>query len=339
LKGAVLNQENDRIGPAFAEPTAMRAFWRLEDGSGEGRRPLVTRLRREGAPPWMKALKREPSGQERVRGTPMPSNVERTTTVSSSRSVRTEGADTLKRNLGNIASEIERVRAKAREEAASLEKIKGMLDVGYLNDLIRSIEELEVRMETLQRESLTAGAEVDQVRGDLAREQDRLAKLWTAYKSLEDELERTKRDGPALAQRLAERERQLESLRQELSRLGGLEQFKSNYEAASRENQTLRIEVENLNREGRRMADQMRAAETEMMQLRSDAGSKARVEELEHTLDAERERLAKLYKVYEEQVAEVKKSRARLDAWEDWYQSVLPAMETLCRQASTAPRA
>jgi chromosome segregation ATPase len=265
----------------------------------------------------------------------MATTIERRTVT---RTVHTEGADQIKANLGRVAEEIARVRDRAREEVTSLEKIKGMLDVGYLNDLITSIEQLDVRMQTLQGEALDAARKVDDARLELAREQERLAKLWEAYKVQEDELNQMRRDGPQWADRLAAGERTIESLRREVTRLEAMSKYKSDYENTARENQTLRIEVENLNRDLLRSQQQMRQWEAELVQLRSEAGSHARVPELQAQLDEERERLAKLYKVYEEQSADLKESTARLERWEAWVQKILPAIETLCRTAPNAPR-
>ena len=266
-------------------------------------------------------------------------STERHSVTTTTRTTRTEGADTIKRNLGSIATEIEKVRERAREEVNSLEKIKGMLDVGYLNDLIRSVEQLEVRLQTLESEAVGAAASVDSTRSELAREQERLAKLWEAYKVQEDELANLRREAPIMQERLLERERSLESLRREMARLEPLSRYKSEYDAAVRENQTLRVEVESLNREIRSSNDQLRALQGEVGQLRESAGSKSRVAELQGSLDAERERLAKLYKVYEEQAAELKQSGARLAKWESWFQKVEPALTAICRSASDAPRA
>ncbi len=262
----------------------------------------------------------------------MASVIERRTTITRTTH---QGADQIKANLRHVSQEIARVRDRAREEANSLEKIKGMLDVGYLNDLVKSIEELEVRMETLQSEAVGAAGEVDSLKGELAREQDRLAKLWEAYKAQEDELNQAR----AGAERLAASERIVEGLRREVARLEPLSRYKSEYDATVRENQTLRIEVENLNRDLVRGQDQLRQWEGEMVALREGAASKSRVTEIEGLLEEERERLAKLYKVYEEQANELKSASDRLSSWEDWVQKVLPAMETLCRHGSSAPRA
>ncbi|MCA1819144.1 MAG: hypothetical protein LC620_03690, partial [Halobacteriales archaeon] len=196
-----------------------------------------------------------------------------------------------------------------------------------------------VRLQTLETEAVGAASDVDSVRSELAREQERLAKLWEAYKAQEDELANLRRESPIMVERLAERERALESLRREVARLEPLGRYKSEYEAAVRENQTLRVEVESLSREARRSGDQVREMEGEMVRLREDAGSRGRVAELQGSLDAERERLAKLYKVYEEQAEELKQSAGRLDRWESWFQKVEPALTSICRAASDAPRA
>ncbi|MEA3190500.1 MAG: hypothetical protein QOD77_1082 [Thermoplasmata archaeon] len=267
----------------------------------------------------------------------MASSVERRTVTT--RTLRTEGTDQIKTNLSRVSEEISRVRDRAREEVNSLERIKGMLDVGYLNDLIKSIEQLEVRMETLETEALTSARDVDETRAELQKEQERLAKLWEAYKAQEDELTQLRRDSPLLQERVTQAERQSESLKREVARLEPLSRYKSEYDAVVRENQTLRVEVESLSREARRSQDELRAVQGELVTLREEGAFKGRAAELQNLLEEERERLAKLYKVYEEQAEDLKSARARLDAWEAWVQKVLPAMDTLCRHAGSAPRA
>jgi chromosome segregation ATPase len=269
-------------------------------------------------------------------GKNMPETVERRTVT---RTTRIEGASDIKNNLAQVAAEIARVRDRARDEVQSLDKIRGMLDVGYLTSLIKSIEELEVRMHSLEEAAVGSAAEVDRVNGELRREQERLAKLWDAYKAQEDELNRLKRDAPLLQERLLDRERQVESLRRDVARLEPLSRYKAEYDAVVRENQVLRVEVDNLNREVRRLSDDMRRREDELVRLREDAVSKSRVQEVERLLEEERERLAKLYKVYEEQEAAHKDAQARLAGWEEWFRRIEPSMTLLCRSAADAPRA
>lgn len=267
----------------------------------------------------------------------MAPELQRTSTTVT-RTTRTEGREDIRRNIANIAEEIARVRDRAKEEAQSLEKIRGMLDVGYLNDLLRTIETLETRLETVEKEAIDGAASVEGMRRELEAEQARLAKLWDAYKAQEDELNRIKRDYPDLEARVADRERQIESLRREVARLEPLSRYKTDYDTVVKENQGLRGEVDHLDAELRRASDSLRAMEHEMAMLREDAASKTRVAELEKALEDERERLAKLYKVYEELEADSKVNAERMGQWEEWFRSVQSAMKVVGNSVERAPR-
>lgn len=266
----------------------------------------------------------------------MAPELQRTTVTRTT--TRTEGREDIKRNIASIAEEIAKVRDRAKEEAQSLERIRGMLDVGYLNDLLRTIETLETRLETVEKEALTSAADVDTLRRDLEAEQARLAKLWDAYKAQEDELGRIKRDFPQLEERLHDRERTIETLRREVARLEPLSRYKTDYETVVRENQALRGEVDHLEAELRRAADTIRSLEHEMTTLREDAASKTRVAELERQLEEERERLAKLYKVYEDLEADSKVAAERVAAWEEWFRSVQSGMRVVGNAVDRSPR-
>lgn len=261
------------------------------------------------------------------------------TTVTRTTTSRSEGREDIKRNIANIADQIAQVRDRARSEAESLEKIRGMLDVGYLNDLLRTVETLETRLETVEQEAVASAGDVDNLRRDLESEQARLAKLWDAYKVQEDELNRVKRDYPELEARLADRDRQVETLRREIARLEPLSRYKTDYDTVVKENQALRGEVDHLDAELRRASDTIRSNEHEMTILREDAASKTRVAELEKSLDDERERLAKLYKVYEDLESDSKVSFERVAQWEEWFRSAQSGMKVVGNAVERAPRA
>ncbi|MHB8634069.1 MAG: hypothetical protein ACYDBQ_08915 [Thermoplasmatota archaeon] len=267
----------------------------------------------------------------------MAPEVQRTSVTT--RTIHSEGREDVKRNIATIAEEIAKVRDRAREEAVSLEKIRGMLDVGYLTDLLRTIETLETRLETVEKEALEAAGDVDGLRRELEAEQARLAKLWEAYKAQEDELQRAKREYPQLEERLQDRERTIENLRRDVARLEPLSRYKSDYDTVVKENQGLRGEVDHLDAELRRAADQIRSIEHEMGILREDASSKKRVGELESQLEEERERLAKLYKVYEDLEADSKVTVERIAQWEEWFRSVQSGMKVVGNGVERAPRA
>jgi chromosome segregation ATPase len=191
------------------------------------------------------------------------------------------------------------------------------------------------RLETVQSEAEGAGSA--QLRADLEQEQERLRKLWDAYKSQEDELNRIRRDYPLMEEKLFERERTIESLRREISRLEPLARQKKEFDEAITLSRRMRSELDIANNELRRAKDRADQLQAEAAALREDAASKGRVSELEAALEEERERLAKLYKVYEDQEAEKKDMENAVAEWENWFAKYGTLMDRLCGAAGEAP--
>lgn len=240
-----------------------------------------------------------------------------------------EGADHIKRNLSNVAEEIARVRDQARGEVDALEKIRGMLDTGYLNDLLATIEQLEVRIEELEDGTGANQSTLNKLERELADEQHRLQKLWDAYKAQEDELERVKRDYPLMEEKLFERERTIEGLRREVSRLEPLAKSKAEADRLSKQNQKLESELSVVERRLQKAQDTAASLQKEVDDLRSLQKDLHRLRGLESDLEEERERLAKLYSVYEDVDAEKRGLEGTLADWEAWYESVRPALGAL----------
>lgn len=160
----------------------------------------------------------------------------------------------------------------------------------------------------------SADAAVESLRTELAREQERLRKLWDAFKSQEDELARL-RAAPAAA----------------IAPVAG----------EGRGSEALRREVELLTADLRRAADAQTRLEEENQslrdQLREHANEAHRRGTLQADLDEERERLAKLYAVYEEVEAERKTLEGRLKEWDAWFHGAAPHIEELARSIHGAP--
>ncbi len=259
-------------------------------------------------------------------------------TIERRRTTRTiRGADEIKANLTNVAAEIGRVRDQARAEVESLEKIRGMLDTGYLENLLMSIEELEERIEELETTTLQSRGEVDRFQSELRQEQERLRKLWDAYKAQEDELERLKRDYPLMEEKLFERERTIEQFKRDLAKLDQLQGYKEDYESLSKEHIVLEDEMSRMEDELAHAQGRVADLEDDVLTLKAVERDAGRVKELERSLDDERERLAKLYKVYEDLEAEKQDLAVRADEWEDWYRSMQPHLKAACRTFEEAP--
>lgn len=167
----------------------------------------------------------------------------------------------------------------------------------------------------------TTPDDLESVRAELASEQERLRKLWDAFKSQEDELSRLRSTNGAAtalqstaATTSAADQRTIESLRRETELLAG---------------------------DLRRAGEAQRRLEEENADLREQGRSRDEVErranQFQSDLEQERERLAKLYVVYEEVEAERARLEQHLKEWDSWYHGVAPHLAEICRSIGGAP--
>ena len=152
------------------------------------------------------------------------------------------------------------------------------------------------------------------LRAELAREQERLRKLWDAFKSQEDELSRLKSTSTLSSTATAADARTVDSLRREVELLSG---------------------------DLRRAGEQQRRLEEENVALRETSKTTEevarRAASIQSDLEQERERLAKLYVVYEEVEAERARLEQHLKEWDSWYHGVSPHLAEICRSIGGAP--
>ncbi len=266
----------------------------------------------------------------------MAETVERRTVTT--RTIRSANTQELKDNISGIASEIERVRDRAEQEARALQEIRGMLNVDTLNDLLRAIDALEARIEEIETEGMRAREESTGLQENLEQEQDRLRKLWDAYKTQEDELQRLKRDYPLMEEKLFERERTIDALRRDVDEMAGLKRVQADYDSLLTEHQALQTEAARMDEELDLATNALKEMEAEIAEHQAMGDVRLQNKELEATLDEERERLAKLYRVYEDQKQEMEDLSARLGDWEAWFQKLQPHFQGICEGKDAVPR-
>ena len=189
-----------------------------------------------------------------------------------------ESAEAIKANLRQVAEEITRVRDRTREEAESLERIRGMLDMKYLTDLMSTVEKLETQVRKIQTTPPTA--EAKRWKTELENEQKRLAKLWDAFRTQEDMLNQLQAERDSVMKEWKSLERQMEGL------------------GTPSKIRTRLATLENTN-----------------TRLRNDSSSaQARLEEYARMYAQEQERLAKLFKVYQDTQSKYDTLRKRTDS-------------------------
>lgn len=192
-----------------------------------------------------------------------------------------ESAEQLKAKLQRVSDEIAKVRDKTREDAESLERIRGLLDLKHLNEMLGMIQSLETRVRQVE-----AAGPVKPVKAELEREQRRLAKLWDAFKTQEDQLKALERERNDILDKFRGLERQLVDM-------GTPTQ--------------IRARISHLDSENRRVGSDLATAST-------------RVEKYVGLFTQEQERLAKLYKVYEDAEARLHRYETEAKAWRAWWE-------------------
>lgn len=188
-----------------------------------------------------------------------------------------ESAENLKANLRNVAEELTRLRDRTREEAESIERVRGMLDLKYLNDLLSVIDQLEARVKMVE-----SGTERQRWVAELEQEQRRLAKLWDAFKTQEDQLKAVERERDDILSEYRKLEKQF-------AELGAPGKIKARIAQLEQENGLLKSDVS-------RTAN--------------------RLEEYTKLFTQEQERLAKLYKVFEDTEAKLTEANEKVAKFE-----------------------
>lgn len=225
----------------------------------------------------------------------------------------------LRERLNSVQDALKEIESQVQADAESLERLRNVLDVSYLEDITRMINELELKVNEVAQEAERARSRADEAEADLRSEQERLEKLWDVYKEQERELEEAQE-----ARREAERE---------------LETAESRVEELEAELESERRALRQAQQENGRLRDQLEEREAEMEELAEHESLQDTVDELERELEEERERLTKLYGVYEETEAERDDLSARLRQWEAWWEAHEDTLEAVPTAINEVPEA
>ncbi|EMR74095.1 hypothetical protein MBGDN05_00055 [Thermoplasmatales archaeon SCGC AB-539-N05] len=250
-----------------------------------------------------------------------------------------ENIDSLKANLQQISNEIETVRSSFCKGTENLEKIQSMLDAGHLDDFTSMIGLFEDRVSSMEREKEDAVEGARKYSEELGKEKERLIKLWDAYKLQEDELaakdkkitdlqDRTQRFETVKKRVEDEFNQKIESLSEQLktkeTELQELGEYKTRFKDFDRTRNRLEEKIHSVQSE---LNDKEKENETlqnenkELRPLKKQAEYKEKYEETSELYEKERERLSKLYRIYEETDAKCKKLEEELDGWHSWFDS------------------
>ena len=250
-------------------------------------------------------------------------------------------------SIQQVTSQLEQIRSSFYQGVEEIERIKKILNsehIGRFSDIITEYETQLTRMEKERNEAIENARKYSQ---ELEKEKERLIKLWDAYKLQEDELNERDRRIAELERKVKEYENKLRETEKDLSSrietltrkleekenlLKEYSDFRKKHNLYEERNRKLHEEIENLRNtlnEKEREITQLKQMVDELSKYREFEDYKTKYEKLNIEFNKERERLVKLYKLYEDLERENNKLREELNGWRQWYESNAELLDRL----------
>jgi len=238
--------------------------------------------------------------------------------------------------LRQAADEIDNVKNSFAKNTEDLSRIKSMLDVGSLEDINNLIEKFEGEITEAERRKEEAFKGAEKYSTELEKEKERLIKLWDAYKNQEEELSKT--EGKikeleeqtnntevskkqleddfntridTLTQKLKESEEKINQFDEYKKRVA---EFTSIRNQLDRENRTLKDDVNN-------KENTVNSLQEQVSKLKDSENYKDKFNDISSQYEKEKERLTKLYKLYEETEGEYSRLKEETKGWQNWFDS------------------
>jgi len=238
--------------------------------------------------------------------------------------------------LRQAADEIDNVKNSFAKNTEDLSRIKSMLDVGSLEDINNLIERFEGEITEAERRKEEAFQGAKKYSTELEKEKERLIKLWDAYKNQEEELSKAEREIKefeeqtnnaeaskkqleddfnvridTLTQKLKESEEKINQFDEYEKRVA---EFTSIRNQLDRENHALKDDVNN-------KENTINSLQEQVGKLKDNEEYKDKFNDLSDQYEKEKERLTKLYKLYEETEGECNMLRGETKGWQNWFDS------------------
>ena len=250
-----------------------------------------------------------------------------------------ENVDAFKENLQQVTMQLEAIRNSFYQGVEEIEKIKKTLDAGHLNQFSTIINDFENRLAQVERERNEAIESAKRYNEELEKEKERLIKLWDAYKLQEDELAAKEKRITELESKIRSYEESMRQLEEDLNKrintltekltqtatlLKEYESYKNQHENFEKIRAELEEKVNQLENElttKNSELSKLKREVTGLRQYKKYAEYKDKYDALSRDYEKERERLTKLYKLYQEIENECNTLRTELEKWHAWYDS------------------
>jgi len=247
--------------------------------------------------------------------------------------------DSLKDKLQMVTNEINTIRNSTAKNVEDLARLQSMLDIGNIEDVSAVVLRYEEQVAEAERQKMEAAEGARKYSEELEKEKERLIKLWDAYKNQEEELSSTEKK---IAQ-YEEQARMVESSKRQLEddltarinlltnkieeneeKIQRFDEYKNRVDEFDTVRNRLEGEIYALKEEINNKNTTITTLEKQAIELKEhekNSEYKARYENLNTEYEKEKDRLTKLYQLYEETDAECKRLKDDNHNWQKWFDS------------------
>jgi chromosome segregation ATPase len=245
----------------------------------------------------------------------------------------------LKERLHQVADEIDAIKNSFSKGTEDLSRIQSMLDIENLEEIGNIIENFEGRVSEVEKRREEAAKGAQRYGEELEKEKERLIKLWDAYKNQEEELSTAEKKLAEFEERMREADASKKQLEDDLTtRINTLNAKLTENEEKIQHFDELKQRCEEFDGIRNRLEEEIRSlrdeADTkdktinslqkhvdEVKEHEKYAEYKDKFNDVSMQYEKEKERLTKLFKLYEETEAERNNLREEIKSWQDWFNS------------------
>lgn len=239
--------------------------------------------------------------------------------------------------IQQASNEISTIKNSFLKSMDELEKIQGMLSVDDISKFTGMIQDFEARVSEAERQKEEANEGARRYSQELEKEKERLMKLWDAYKNQEEELSTQEKKAAQFEERIRDFEQTKNQLEQDLTaRITTLtkkleetekqNQMVTEYQKQMQEFDTVRgqmeHEIQTLKTEIHNKEETIACLEKEvsaMKEYESYAEYKNKYEDISREYEKEKERLTKLFRLYEDTETECNTLKKEVAQWQNWF--------------------
>jgi len=241
--------------------------------------------------------------------------------------------------LQEASSELGSVKSSFSKGMDDLSKIQSMLNLDGLNQMDSMIRSFEDRLSESERRREEAAEGARRYSMELEKEKERLVKLWDAYKNQEESLAAQEKRVAELDEKLRDTEEiHIQFERDATARIHTLTEKVNEREEAVQQMEDLKQKVMGFDTIRTQMETNLDSTRRDLMAkddvivglekqveelrgLEQFVGFKTKFEDTSAELEKEKERLTKLFRLYEETESENKQLKEDLRGWQSWFDS------------------